>query len=277
MNTYISAFYREGLGENRMTQACKQIREDILSVANASRQGHIPTCFSVVEILWAVYDVMNHDPRDPGLETRDIFILSKGHASLAYYCVLARLGYFNQDDVRSFGSFMSPFGCHVDRHKVPGVEISTGSLGHGIGIAVGTALACKMKRSPRRVLTLIGDGEANEGSVWEAVMVATRLGLDNLTVVYDDNRSHSRGLQILNPVERFRSFGCETIEAEGHDVGALRDALLRPASNVKAVVAQTVKGYGCATLEENAYEWHRRSPNEGEFARLMEELNEKAV
>lgn len=260
-----------------MNSSCRQVREDILRVSRLSGHGHIPTCFSVVEILWAAYDAMNHDPRDKDFETRDIFVLSKGHASLAYYCVLARLGYFRVEDVRSFGSFLSPFGCHVDRHKVPGVEVSTGSLGHGIGVAVGIALAFKIRKAARRVFTVVGDGEANEGSVWEAVMTATHLGLDNLTVIYDNNMSHSRGLQIQNPAERLRAFGCDTVEVDGHDVDALKQAIAHPGSNVRAVVANTVKGFGCATLAANTYEWHRRSPSEEEFTLLMEELHAQAV
>ena len=156
----------------------------------------------MVEIIYAVYDYMRHDPTNLKWEGRDIFILSKGHAALALYCALAEFGYFSIEDVYSFGGFNSDFGCHADRLKIPGVEASTGSLGHGIALAVGAALGISLKKKTRQVFTVIGDGESNEGSVWEALMVADSLGLDNLTVIYDNNMSHSRGLQITNPAEK---------------------------------------------------------------------------
>lgn len=255
-----------------MIPICKEIRKYILRISKTSGHGHIPTCFSVVEILYAIYKTIRHDPKKPSWEGRDIFILSKGHASLAHYCVLAKFGYFDIDEVSGFGAFMSDFGCHADRLKVPGIEASTGSLGHGIGLAVGMALALKIKGSDRRVFTVIGDGEANEGSVWEAVMVAVNLKLDNLTIIYDDNRSHARGLQIHNPAEKMKAFGCETLEVDGHDVDVLTNAINKKSDIVKAIIANTKKGFGCETLVMNHYEWHRKSPNDMEFAKLMKEL-----
>ena len=260
-----------------MLPICKEIRKDILKIAKRSGNGHIPTSFSVVEILHAIYSSISHDPKNPLWEDRDIFILSKGHASLGYYCVLARAGYFDIKDVYSFGGFMSNFGCHIDRFKVPGIEASTGSLGHGIGLAAGAALAMKIKKKGSRVFTLIGDGESNEGSVWEAIMVAADLKLDNLTIIYDDNRSHSRGLQIDNPSDRFRAFGCKAVEIDGHDVEALKKEIKKESDSVKVIVAKTKKGFGCRTFVENHYQWHRRSPNESEFEVLMRELDEEAV
>ena len=256
-----------------MTSVGKEIRRNILEIAQKTGHGHIPSCFSVVEMLCAVYDVMRQDPLNPKWEKRDLFILSKGHASLAYYCVLAHLGYFDPGLLLTFGAFGSSFGCHPDRFKIPGVEASTGSLGHGIGIAVGTALALKIKKeTSRRVFTLIGDGESNEGSVWEAVMVASHLGLDNLTILYDDNRSHGRGLQIPNPVERFKSFACRVYHVNGHSLASLKKALRRKTNKVQVLVCRTVKGYGCKTMARNHYEWHRKSPNETEYCQLLKEL-----
>lgn len=260
-----------------MTPECRQLREDILRISNSSGHGHIPTCFSIVESLYALYETVNHDPGNPAWDERDIFILSKGHAALALYCVLARKGYFDIDKVYAFGAFGSTFGCHVDRLKAPGIEASTGSLGHGVGIAAGAALALKIQKSPRRVFTVVGDGEANEGSVWEAVMVAVDQKLDNLTIIYDNNMSHSRGLQIHSPEERFRAFGCETVEVNGHDVEALKEELAQKGETVRAVVAKTDKGHGSKTLMENHYAWHRRSPNKEELETLIRELDEAAV
>src|SRR4030042_4671471 len=225
-----------------MIPACKETRKDILRIAHTSGHCHIPTCFSVIEILYAVYDVMKHNPQNPSWEERDIFILSKGHASLGHYVVLAKLGYFDLEKVNLFGSFMSDFGGHADRLKVAGVEASTGALGHGIGIAVGIALAFKIQKSNRRVFVLIGDGEANEGSVWEAVMVAVNLKLDNLTIIYDNNMSHKRGLQIYNPAERFKAFGCATTAVNGHDIENLKKEINAKADNVRVIVANTKKG-----------------------------------
>lgn len=262
-----------------MTSIGKEIREDILRISKASGHGHIPTCFSVIEILYAVYDTIKHDPKNPSWEDRDIFILSKGHAALAHYCVLAKFGYFDINKVSSFGAFMSDFGCHADRLKVPGVEASTGALGHGIGIAVGIALGLKIKKSNRKVFVLIGDGESNEGSVWEAIMVAVNLKLDNLTIIYDNNMSHLRGLQIYNPAKRFKAFGCDVAIVNGHDVDSLEKEITKSANanNVRLIVANTKKGFGCRTLIENQYEWHRKSPNDSEFEMLMAELDEETV
>ena len=255
-----------------MTPECREIRRSLLLASRASGHGHIPSCFSVVESLYAVYSTIRHDPKRPDWDGRDIFILSKGHASLALYGVLAHFGYFPVLELSTFGAYDSRLGCHVDRRKVPGVEVSTGSLGHGIGVAVGMALALKIRGSSRRVVALIGDGEANEGSVWESLMIATHQGLRNLTVIYDDNGSQRRSLPIGNPAERLGAFGCSVQDVDGHDVAALERALGTPASTVRAIVANTVKGYGCQTLADNVYEWHRRSPNPAELERLMSEL-----
>ncbi|MGA2477385.1 MAG: 1-deoxy-D-xylulose-5-phosphate synthase N-terminal domain-containing protein [Spirochaetia bacterium] len=260
-----------------MDPVCREIRRNILTVAKESGHGHIPTCFSIVEVLRALYATMKQDPARPEWEKRDIFVLSKGHAALALYCALAEFGYFPPEDVRSLGAFMSNFGCHADRTKLPGVEVSTGSLGHGIGVAAGIALAFKIQKSDRRVFTLIGDGESNEGSVWEAIMVAVDRKLNNLTVIYDDNQSHARGLQIKDPEAQFGGFGCEVVGIAGHDHYALMKAIEKPSDGMKVIVAHTVKGYGCETLVRDQYAWHRRSPNDEEFQVLMRELDEKAV
>lgn len=253
------------------------IRTRILEASHASGQGHIPTSFSVVEILQAVYSVIRHDPARPDWPERDLFVLSKGHAALALYAVLAHQGYLPTREVDAMGRFMAPLGCHPDRLKVPGVEVSTGSLGHGITIAVGFALAIKLQKSRRRVVVLIGDGESNEGTVWEALMVASSLDLSNLTVIVDDNQSQRRSLQIENFPERLRAFGWDPLEVDGHDPEALRGTLERSAGARRAIVARTVKGYGCETLVNNRYEWHRKSPTAEQLPALLEELRASAV
>lgn len=256
-----------------MRSDAKRIRRHILDISCSSGHGHIPTCFSVIEALLAVYDVMRHDPARPDWEGRDRFVLSKGHAALGLYCVLSEKGYFPIDGVRRFGLHESVFGCHADRHKIPGVEASTGSLGHGIGLAAGMALGLKISGAGNRVYTLIGDGESNEGSVWEAVMVAVDQGLDNLTIIYDNNQSQTRCLPIPNPGERLAAFGCDVAEADGHDADALRNALAARPGKVNVVIANTRKGWGCRTLVDNMHEWHRKSPDQETLSKLMEELD----
>lgn len=228
-------------------------------------------------MILATYRFMRHDPRNPQWEERDLFVLSKGHASLGYYCVLAHLGYFDIAGVEEFGHAGTLFGCHPDRLKVPGVEVSCGSLGHGIGVAVGMALAQRIRSSPRRVYVLVGDGESNEGTVWEAIMVASDLKLANLTILFDYNRSQERCLQIRNPAACFAAFGCQTLQVDGHDLDALHGALATPAETTKVIVARTIKGYGCPTLVDNVFEWHRRSPKEAEYQLLLKELYAEAV
>ena len=249
------------------------IRKDILNIAFESGHGHIPTCYSIVELVQTLYDTMKNDPSDPDWDERDVFILSKGHAALCHYVVLARKGYFDLEPVCSFGHCGSTFGCHGDRNKTPGVEVSTGSLGHGIGVAVGMAMAFNIQKSDRKVYVLVGDGESNEGSVWEALMVAAAQNLDNLTVIYDNNQSHARGLQIANPGEKLAAFGMNVIEIDGHDPDAIRQAILAETDGPKAILANTVKGKGIKEMSDNHYPWHRRSPSEEELARFMEELD----
>jgi len=250
----------------------RKIRENILRCAAASGNGHVPSSFSVIEMLTAIYSTMRHDPENPKWEERDLFVLSKGHAALGYYCVLAEFGYLTVDNIMGIGTPGSNLGCHPDRLKVPGVEASSGSLGHGIGLAAGMALALKIKESARKVYVIVGDGEANEGSVWESIMIAVAQNLDNLTVLYDKNDSQTRCLQIPNPAERFSSFGCHVQEVNGHDIGAVQDALKVSSPQVKVVVCQTVKGYGCPSLSKDFHAWHRRSPSSEELESLIKEL-----
>ena len=255
-----------------MIDSCRKIREQILKISHHSGHGHIPTCFSIVEMLESLYSTMNHDPKNPDSQERDIFILSKGHASLAMYCTLAQFGYFDSKDVYSFGAYKSQFGCHADRLKVPGVEASTGSLGHGIGLAVGMALGLNISSSARKVFTIIGDGESNEGTVWEAVSVAAHQKLQNLTILVDVNNSQTRCMPLTNPKDRFEAFGCVCTEVDGHNKDEIITALNREVDTAHVIVCNTVKGFGCQTLVDNMFAWHRRSPNEDEVKILLGEL-----
>ncbi len=261
-----------------MDNISREIRENILRISSHSGHGHIPTCFSIVEMLRAVYETMQHDPKQPDWTERDIFILSKGHAALGLYCTLARYGYFPISDVFSLGSFGARFGCHADRFKVPGVELSTGSLGHGIGVGVGMALGFKLSGASRKVFVLVGDGEANEGTVWEAIMVAAKLDLGNLTILFDNNLSQSRCMPITNPEDKFSSFGCKTMVVDGHDLSVVKEALESPVEKrPRVIISNTVKGNGCPTLVKDVFAWHRRSPNTDELNTLLGELNETSI
>lgn len=255
-----------------MNEICRSVRKDILNVSKVSNHGHIPSCFSIVEILHAVFGTINHFPDSPSHPDRDYFILSKGHACLALYCTLGRLGYYPIKEVETYGAYGSKFGCHPDRTKIPGVEASTGSLGHGISLAVGHALASKIRKDKKKIIVLIGDGESNEGTVWEAVMVAASQKLDNLTIIYDGNKSQGRCLQIKKPEECFRAFGCEVHQVDGHDVDLIKEFLNKESVTTKVLIANTTKGFGCQTLVDNKFEWHRRSPNDSEMEILMKEL-----
>lgn len=251
----------------------RRIREHILQCSAASGHGHIPTSFSVVEMILGAYGSMNHRPEDPKWDGRDIFILSKGHAALGYYCCLAELGYFPWEEVKTFGKAGTRFGCHPDRVKLAPVEVSSGSLGHGVAVGVGMALAFKIQKSSRKVFALVGDGEANEGSVWESVMIAADRNLSNYTILYDHNKSQSRCLQIQNPAAKFEAFGCHTIEVSGHDLEAIKEAINQPCDGKpKVVVCHTEKGHGCQTLVNGVFEWHRRSPKSEEMESLIKEL-----
>ena len=252
----------------------QNIREVILRSSHASGHGHIPTSFSIIEMVIAAYGTMKHDPENPEWEVRDIFILSKAHASLGYYGCLAEIGYFDAEELKQFGHAGTRFGCHPDRIKQPWVEVSCGSLGHGVAVGVGMALAFKIQKSSRKVIALVGDGESNEGSVWESAMIAANEKLDNYTILYDHNQSQTRCLQIDNPGERFKAFGFNVLEVDGHDIVAVSEALQAQPENGKplCIVCNTTKGYGCKTLVENKFAWHRRSPNEEELNQLIEEL-----
>ena len=250
------------------------IRRDILHISKESGHGHIPTCFSIVEMLISIYENMNHNADNPEWENRDIFLLSKGHASLAHYTILANYGYFDKDELLTYGAYNSRFGCHADRIKVPGVEASTGSLGHGIGLAVGIALGIKMKKQERSVYVLIGDGESNEGSVWESIMVARDQSLAHLTILYDNNGSQKRCLMIDNPTERFDAFGAAVFSVNGHNIDEITNALNESVKKPKVIVCNTVKGFGSKTLSEEMFAWHRRSPNDEEYQMLIKEVED---
>ncbi len=252
----------------------KELRKTIISVAANAGEGHIPSALSILDIIWVLYDrIMKINPIFPEDPNRDRFILSKGHGSLALYAVLAAKGFFPVDELRTFAKYGSRFGGHPDCNKVPGVEASTGSLGHGLPIGVGMALGMRIRKNIRRIYALVGDAECNEGSIWEAVLLAAHHHLSNITCVVDYNHSTERALALGNLEEKFASFGWNALSVNGHDQNALYEALTQtPADRPTAVVAETIKGYGCPRMENNPA-WHHRVPKAEELGGILEELS----
>lgn len=247
------------------------IRRKIVKVSYITGEGHIASAFSILNILNVLYgQILNVTP-DPNDINRDIFIMSKGHASIGLYAILEKYNLL-ETDIKSFGEWKGILGGHPDKNKIERVEASTGSLGHGFPMAVGYALGNKIQHINGRVFALAGDGELNEGSMWEAALLASEHQLDNLCCIIDYNHSTDRALDISNISNKFKSFGWEVMEVDGHDEDALEKVLSKQGQHVPlTIVAHTIKGYGCKRMENNP-EWHHKSPNDEEFIQIMEEL-----
>lgn len=251
----------------------KKLAEKIITTAANTGEGHIPSALSVLDILWVLYDkVLRIYPHDPNHPDRDRFILSKGHASLGLYVVLAEKGFFDRSLIGTFAKYNSILGGHPDRNKVPGVEASTGSLGHGFPMGVGIALALKIKKSHSKVFTLIGDGECNEGSVWESALLAAHHGLNNLVCIVDYNHSTDRALRLGDLSAKFEAFGWASREIDGHEHEQIYNALYNASQDKPLVViANTVKGKRCRIMENNPA-WHHKSPKKDELTEILKNL-----
>jgi len=249
------------------------LRSNILKAASISGEGHVPSALSILDILYVIYD--EFIPNKVFSSTNNVdnrFILSKGHASLALYAVLNLQGKISDEEFLSFAKFESNLGGHPDRNKISGVESSSGSLGHGLPQGIGLAMALRIKESLGHVYVLIGDGEANEGTIWESALLAPHHKLGNLTCIIDNNLSSERALPMGKFSEKFAAFGWKTVEVDGHDHSALRDALkLREIGRPIAVIANTIKGFGILSMESNP-EWHHRSPNSDELEFLLGDM-----
>ena len=258
-----------------------ELRQNILDIVMAGKGGHIGGDMSVVDILATLYlRVMNVSPQNQGSPDRDRFVMSKGHSVEALYAVLASAGFFPLEEVvERFSRFGSPYIGHPNNH-LPGIEMNSGSLGHGLPVSVGMALAGKMDKRSYRVYTVMGDGELAEGSVWEAAMAGANYGLDNLCATVDRNRLQISGgteeVMRQDPLkERFGAFGWKVIEVEdGNDVEQLT-AAYEEAETVKGrpvlVLANTVKGCGSAVMENKAG-WHHKVPTEEEYTQISRDL-----
>jgi transketolase len=243
------------------------LRRKIVDMLACAGRGHLGSSLSLVEILRVLYDdILRFDPRDPKWPGRDRFILSKGHGCLAQYVLLAEKGFFPESELSLFCTAEGILGGHPDALKVPGIEASTGALGHGLSIGVGMAMAARIAGTDQRVFVVVGDGECNEGSIWEAALSAGNRKLANLCLLVDYNKNQSYDttfeVQDLEPfADKWTAFGFTTREVDGHDVAALRELLaafpLAP-DKPTAIICHTVKGKGIGVAEGNL-EWHHKS------------------
>lgn len=256
------------------------IRKDILKMLTMAGSGHTGGSLSIVEILMALYYYkLKHDPKNPAQPERDRFLLSKGHACPALYAVLADRGYFPKEILWGLRKLGNPLQGH-SQLGIPGVEISSGSLGQGLSIANGMALACRLDKKDSRIYCLMGDGETNEGQVWEAAMTAAHYKLDNVCAIIDFNKLQIDGfcceIKDMGPyAHKWTDFGWNVIEADGHDISAMMDAFDR-AADVKGkpslIIAHTIKGKGVSFVE-NKVEWHGVAPKKEEYERAVKELD----
>lgn len=264
-----------------LTALSFECRKNVLDMIKEAKAGHIGGDFSVMDILVTLYfKQMNISPENMDDPNRDLFVMSKGHSVEAYYAVLAAKGFMNIDEViANFSKFGSKYIGHPN-NKLPGIEMNSGSLGHGLPVCVGMALASKMDNRTNRVYTVMGDGELAEGSVWEGVMAASQYKLDNLCAVVDRNR-----LQISGDTEdvmghddldaRFSAFGWNVIHTDGNNMDSLNEAF-EAAKTCKGkptvIIADTIKGYGGGEIMENKAPWHHKVPTEEEYQMISAEL-----
>jgi transketolase len=268
----------------RLQEIATAIRRRDLQMVYEAGAGHIGGDLSVTDILVTLYfgAVLRVDPAHPDDPARDRFILSKGHTAGVLYAVLARAGFFPEDELSTFLKPLSRLNGHPNRVKVPGVETNTGPLGHGLPVGVGCAIGAKISRAAWRTFVVTGDGELQEGSNWEAAMSAAHFKLDNLTVIVDRNRlqqgdSTERTTQLDPLADKWRAFGWQVREIDGHDHAALLDAfhgLPYVTDKPNCIIAHTHKGNGVSFMRDNAA-WHHRVPKADEYAQALRELSEQ--
>ena len=263
-------------------QVCaNNIRKGIIEAVYNAQSGHPGGSLSIADILAVLYfNQMNIDERNPHAKGRDRLVLSKGHTSPALYSALALRGFFDINELKNFRKIDSMLQGHPDMKKIPGVDCSTGSLGQGLSIANGMALSSKMDSEGIRVYCICGDGEIQEGQIWEAAMTAFHYKLDNLCVIVDNNNLQIDGnvdkVMSVYPIdEKFKSFGFEVINVDGHNIPELI-AAFEKAKKIKgrptAIIANTIKGVGISFMEDDAA-WHGKAPNEEQYKQAMQELS----
>lgn len=258
----------------------REIRSDVLRMVHHAQASHVGSCLSCADILAVLYGgILRLRPQEPGWPERDRFVLSKGHAAAALYAALANSGFIPHQLLAGFCDNGSPLTGHVS-HAVPGVEASTGSLGHGLSLALGMAIAARMDASPARSFVLLSDGECDEGSTWEAALYAGHAGIDNLVALIDYNKIQSFGrvsevLELEPFLEKWRAFNWAAVQLDGHDHLALASALSAvPVEKGRptVLVCHTVKGKGVSFMEDRL-EWHYKSPSSEQLERALAEVN----
>ena len=261
-----------------LEQTGREIRGKLVETSQRCHVPHLGSCLSCVDILVSLYwDVMNINPESPYAEGSDTFILSKGHGAHALFTVLAYRGFYDIELLNDYGKSGSPFGEHPSPDCVPGVEIATGSLGHGLSFALGKALAARIKNDNKHFYVLLGDGEINEGSVWEAALFAAANQLNNVTAIIDFNKWQATGrscdVMSLQPLmQKWQAFGWDTDEIDGHNIQALCNSLHKPKTNSpKVIIANTIKAKGISFMEDDN-NWHYRIPTEEEVILARQEL-----
>ena len=264
----------------RLKEISKNVRMDIIEEVYSAQSGHPGGALSCADILTVLYfNQMNINPNRKDDENRDRFVLSKGHASPALYAVLAERGYFSKDELKNFRKYGDMLQGHPDMKHIPGVDMTAGSLGQGLSVANVMALASKMDRKGFRVYCLVGDGEIEEGQIWEAAMASAHYKLDNLCLIVDNNNLQIDGkvsdvMSVYPLKEKFEAFGFEVYEVDGHNIDELI-MTFQKASTIKgkptAIIAKTIKGKGVSFMENQAG-WHGKAPNEEEYKKAIEEL-----
>lgn len=264
----------------KLKEAARQIRLDVLNMSYKAHIGHVGPCFSIADTLAALYfHVLKVDPKEPLWEDRDRFILSKGHAAAALYSALARRGFMPISELDTFCKNGTKLSGHPEMHQVPGVEVTTGSLGHGLPLGLGMAKAAKHLKKSWRVFCLLSDGECNEGTVWEAALAGRQFELDNVTVIIDRNRFQALGrtedVMKLEPLaKKWQAFGWNALEIDGHDVLKLATVLSRPPAKKgkpTVIIAKTVMGKGVSFMEDRLA-WHYLDPKEDHYQKALKEL-----
>lgn len=265
-----------------LDQRSRELRCQIVRMLQKGGRGHVGSAFSLVEILRVLYDdILKYDPRNPRSPTRDRFILSKGHGCLALYVLLAEKGFFPEAELWKFCKVDGILGGHPEYGKVPGIEASTGSLGHGLPIGVGFALNARHAKAAHRTFVVASDGESNEGSLWEAALCASKHKLSNLIVLVDYNKqqSYSTTYEVLDLepyADKWRAFGFAVEEVDGHNVEQIRAAVRRTpfvSDKPSAIICHTIKGKGISFVENNLNWHHKNKVTEDEVKSLLAELN----
>lgn len=269
--------------EKLIEKKASEARRNVLRMIRANGSGHLGPSFSCIDIVTTLYyHTMNVDPENPKMKDRDIFLLSAGHKGMAQYAVLGEMGFFDKSVYDTYGKYKSPIPGHPDMRKLPGIEINSGSLGHGLNIACGMAMSLKMDRKKSRVFVILGDGELAEGSNWEGAAIAAHYGLDNLVAIVDRNTLQISGrtfdVMSFEPIaDHFSGFGWATRQMDGHNIGEIMktmDALPFQAKKPSLIVANTTKGKGFSNAEDVAsyHYWKGKTEELDQADREIDEL-----